>query len=372
MRSRSYYLIVLLVISFAIRFFFDFFTIANREIKYAGNIVRVDQYGSNCRVQTEKFYALISGDCAFRKNQKIVIIGRVRLSMIAPLKGKKELVEAKIDTLNNEDSKTSVKLDSVSLLDGMRLKARQVYQNFLPQDEAGLVSGIVFGLKDDIGYDFYEAMIRSGTVHVAVASGFNLMLLYGFLSSVLFWFFERKVTSWILIVLLLFYSLISGMQPPIFRAWLMISFLICSQGLGRKVSGWWLLWLSVWLMLVWDSSLLTDVSFQLSAASSFALIVVLPEVKALFEQHEMGDVFVLMEKGQLMTTAMATVCTLPIIYWHFGRVGFWGLVSNTLVLPLVPPLMVFGLAMLFLPSIFYLPTYFLAKTVVFLIYFFAY
>ena len=337
----------------------------------AENVVRVTQSDSNCVVETEKFAAKFGGKCSMSYKSQIRIIGKVKYRLIDIFDGKKELVDAKIDVLDPAKNKALDGTEVVNFFERLRIIARSVYNKYLPQNEAGLLSGIVFGLKDDIGYDFYQAMVESGTVHIAVASGFNLMLLYGFLTSFFFWFFERKHASWLIVFILLFYSLISGMQPPIFRAWLMMVILIWSTSEGRKMKGWWILGLSVWFMLVWDISLITNVSFQLSVASSFALIVVLPEVRTMFETKKMVFVYELLEKGQILTTLLASVFTLPIVYWHFGRIGLWGLVSNALVLPLVPPLMILGLLILILPTVFYVPTYFLAKTIVFLIYFFA-
>jgi predicted membrane metal-binding protein len=55
-----------------------------------------------------------------------------------------------------------------------------------------LVAGILLGYKKDIGHIFYEQMINSGTVHIAVASGYNIMLVGGTILSVCFWIMNRK------------------------------------------------------------------------------------------------------------------------------------------------------------------------------------
>jgi predicted membrane metal-binding protein len=77
-----------------------------------------------------------------------------------------------------------------------------------------------------------------------------------------------------------------------------------------------------------------------------------------------------MEKLSLVSTASTMLLCLPILWWNFGRISLIGLVSNVLVLPLVPPLMILGVGMLVLPDFLYLPTYALAHLLVRIIEFF--
>ena len=284
---------------------------------------------------------------------------------------KKELDEANYALVDSKINDTYSSGYFQGILARIRKYCIEEYAKYLPDDETGLLAGIVLGIKDNIRYDFYQEMIRSGAVHIAVASGFNLMLLYGFVSSGMFWLFGRKTVTWLLSFILYFYAMIAGLEPPIVRAWIMIVFLMFSQLLGRKLPSWWVLLVSGFLMLVWDIRLLSSVGFQLSMASSFALIVLLPFVKNFCEEKNLKPEFDFLEKLELVTTVLASAITLPIIYWHFGRVSLWGVLSNIFVLPLVPPLMVLGLLMLFAPAVFWIPTYVLSHTLVLLIHFFA-
>lgn len=351
-------------------FLFFVFTLSNRQIELADNLVRSIQKSNKCIYVFDLISVSTTGKCLFRSGQKIVVVGTVRSSVTSMLKREFDLVDAKTTVFSKQENG----LESVGLYSGIlsniRLRLANIYKHWLPKDEAGLVAGIVLGDDTDIGYEFYREMVQSGTVHIAVASGFNLMLLYGFVSGFLYWFMSRK---WVFVVSffgLMFYAGIAGFEPPVVRAWLMLMVLLLSQILGRKQDGWWVLLISGWMMLVWDFGLLWSVSFQLSMMSSFALIVCLPILKNYLVGRGLEKEYEYLERAEVVTTMLATVMTVPIIWWHFGRVSMWGMLSNIFVLPLVPPLMVLGILTLFMPAVFYIPVYVLSHFIVYVIHFF--
>lgn len=368
--KRIFFLLLWLALSFFTGYYFWFFTNNNRPVYFEGNIDRLYQNGSTCTFYIGRVVARVDGDCRLKKGLKVRVVGKIKTSLISSLRGEIDLRVETIDTISSSSFRETLWMKFQSSVFKFRDYCVDIYKKYLPDRESALLSGIVFGSKSDIGYDFYEEMVRSGTIHIAVASGFNLMLMYGFLTSLLYWFFDKKYVALFCSVTLFIYAVMAGMEPPIVRAWLMIVVLIWSQVIGRKLQGWWVLIVSIWVMLVWDIGLIINVSFQLSVASSFALIVLVPLTKEYFVRKSLEREFELLEKMEVVTTILATAVTLPIIAWHFGRVNLWGVISNIFVLPLVPPLMILGLLMVVLPQILFAPVYILAHTVVILIGFF--
>lgn len=370
MIHRVLILVVLLFLAIVTGFIYWFFTVNNMRIVVTEKVVRMYRNGSKCIIETDGFSASVKTACPNHSKESLRLIGNRSRRLIDFFKLKKELENADYMVFVKKDQSVIGSLQLPFLIERFRNFCMSLYDRFLPGRVSGLVAGIVLGNKDNISYDFYKEMITSGTVHIAVASGFNLMLLYGFFSSWLYWLFDRKTAFIFLTLILLFYALLAGMEPPIVRAWLMVVMLMFLGVVGRKASGWWLLLTSIWIMLVWDWRLVGNISFQLSVASSFALIVALPYIKQKSEDAGLLAEFSFLEKGEVVTTILATIFTLPIILWHFGRVSLWGVVSNIFILPLVPLLMVFGLLMLILPQVFYFPVYLLGTLVVELIHFF--
>src|SRR3990167_2532736 len=61
---------------------------------------------------------------------------------------------------------------------GLRLKISQNIASYLPSREATIVSGTVLGV-DTIERDFRDDLVKTGTIHVVVVSGQNLMIVAG-------------------------------------------------------------------------------------------------------------------------------------------------------------------------------------------------
>ncbi len=341
-----------------------------RHILVAGNITKTDQNDGKCITEISYIFAENIGRCAYQVGEYVSVSGRVEDSLIEKFKFKIQLSEAEIISIRQTGKRSFFDRVVFENINKFRDYCRGVYRSFLPKDESALVAGIVLGDKEDIGYDFYQKMIKSGSVHIVVASGFNLMLLTGMVMSLGFWFGGRLIVSLVSLLILYFYAVLTGMEPPVIRAWLMVLVLLVSQYLGRKQSGWWILFLSVWIMLVWDISLLWSISFQLSVAASIGLMVFAPFVVAHAEQKGLGKEFEWLERFSIVSTVAVMFLTVPIIWFHFGRVSLIGLLSNILILPLVPPVMILGALMLVAPSVFFMPTYALVHLIVKLIYFF--
>src|SRR5690606_27456017 len=93
------------------------------------------------------------------------------------------------------DIRVSELNDTVSLaafLRELKQKIISIFKINLRIREAALLSGLVFGERELLDEGFSESLKRSGLVHIVVASGFNVMVVSGFLLSVLVHFIPRR------------------------------------------------------------------------------------------------------------------------------------------------------------------------------------
>ena len=67
----------------------------------------------------------------------------------------------------------------------LRRLAYQRVQSWLPQPEAGLLSGILLGIESDIPPALTQAFQDTGTAHIIAISGFNMTLIAGLLFTLL-------------------------------------------------------------------------------------------------------------------------------------------------------------------------------------------
>jgi len=370
MRMRVFGLLLLLFLRITIGLLFLYRESTSERIRVAGNIIKVIHTNSKCIIEVSHFVAESSEFCKYKTGEYVFIFGSPQYDLIEALRGKIVLDEALIAENNIFLKTTKDPKETVSSLVRLKNYCTRVYQSFLPSRESALLAGIVLGNKEDIGYDFYQKMVSSGSIHIAVASGFNLMLVGGASLALLFWFLSRKVATLVTIGIMVLYAALAGFGAPVLRALIMSSFVYISYVIGRKVDAWWSLFLSAWFMLIWDFGLLWDVSFQLSMAASVGLMVLAPKIVEWASlwgwEVEVG----FLEKISVVSTVAVMTLTTPIIWYHFGRVNLIGLFSNIFILPLVPPVMVLGSLMLVLPKVFFVPTYALVHLIVRLIYFF--
>lgn len=225
----------------------------------------------------------------------------------------------------------------------------------IPEPHASFVAGLLFGGSSSLSSDVRDDFSRTGLSHILAASGFNvslfsLYLLHLLLQSPL----GRRRGLIVTSLLLLVYLFAAGATPAVVRATVMAGMLVLQKAIGRRAS---LrnafLFALTFMLLLNPRLLLDDVGFQLSFVATAALVFVLPRFESWFEFiSEFAGV-----RTAVASSSVAIVCTLPILFWHFGELSLVAPLANALVLPFVPLLMVLGVIGMIGGSFVALPAY---------------
>ncbi len=225
----------------------------------------------------------------------------------------------------------------LAIIGFIRQKVLLAYKLHLPSQEAGLIAGIVLGVEDGLRETFREELIRSGMLHVVVASGSNIALVSGVVFLVLGRIMRKKYAVFITITLLFFYALLTGFNSPIVRASIMASFAFVGMVLGRQRVAFLSLILSGWLMLMMSPKLLSEISFQLSFSATLGIVLFQKIIRAV-------SYFIpRIVKEDFATTISAQIGALPFLLFAFGEVNLLSIFMNMLLLWTIPIIMVFGL-----------------------------
>lgn len=224
-------------------------------------------------------------------------------------------------------------------LHSLRQRLISTFEKTLPQASSSLLSGIVFGFKENMPKDFSDNLRASGVTHVVSASGMNVAMVASFLVAFFLLFLKRQLAIVLSIVGVFFYAALSGFEPPIIRASIMGVFVFLGQILGRQTRASYGIFLAGYSMLFVSPYLLQDPGFQLSFLSTLGLLYIRPLFGFLFDKG--------IGKGMLIgddiaTSISAQIATLPILFIHFGSYSLWSIVANGLVLWTVPILMLLG------------------------------
>ena len=254
---------------------------------------------------------------------------------------KKDGISGTIDFPKIVSTKNSASFSIKSELFAVRDLMSQVYKKTLNQDESALMAGILLGQESaDFPADFKQAMKNSGTTHITALSGYNITILISALFFILSFVFSRKATFWISIVAIILFVVMTGAQSSVIRAALMGSLVIIAQRLSRIYSFKQAMAVSAFAMLVANPTTLKfDVGFVLSFLS-LAGITYLAPIAATFVvfKNEISEKI----KKLFCETFSAQVAVLPILSAYFGGFSLAGLVSNVLILPLIPITMLIG------------------------------
>jgi len=301
----------------------------------------MSQTVSNCKVEINQFIFEIPGWCRFSRGDRIGVIGNVDRRLIDMFLGQIRLNSAQIDKSDLEITSVVEMHNKPGFFQQLREKIRYKFRRILPSFEAGLVSGMIQGDKEGLTGESYRQMIESGTIHIVVASGYNVMLVAGTMMSSLLWMMKRSWATAVAMLGVWLYVLLAGGDPPVVRAAIMASVVMLGGVSGRKVVVWWVLVLAGWVMMVIEPMILIEPSFQLSMAASVGLMVVYPALMKWFDSKNIR-LIELFDQFGLMTTVSTMMVTAPILWWHFQRFSLVSVASNLLVLPFVSVIMLLG------------------------------
>jgi len=206
---------------------------------------------------------------------------------------------------------------------------------FLPEPQASLLSGVLLGIDKGLPDDFQEDLRTTGTIHVVVVSGYNIMLVGG-LFLLLSGAIKRKYAVTLSIIAIIFYTLLTGAQPPTIRAAIMGTLAFSATILGRQNLPFYSLMLAGFLMLMIDPFTLNDIGFQLSFMATAGIILFKDMLFNYLKRipSPIGE--------DLTTTIAAQLLVVPIIFFHFGQVSLVSALVNALVLWTIPLATILG------------------------------
>ncbi|HQY93597.1 ComEC/Rec2 family competence protein [Caldilinea sp.] len=222
----------------------------------------------------------------------------------------------------------------------------------LPEPYAGLANGMILGIESGIPDELYDQFNATGSSHVIVISGSNVALIAGVIMALMVRLVGGKRAVWFTVAGIACYALLVGGDAAVMRAAGMGSLAVIATGLNRRSTGLVSLGAACALMTLLNPLTLWDVGLQLSSAATAGLMIVAPGMIDGFrrllttvnmETVAQGPVGSFFEESVMVTLA-ANITTLPLVVYYFGRLSIVSLLTNVLILPAQPPIMLAGSA----------------------------
>ena len=248
------------------------------------------------------------------------------------------------------DEKTSLSDKIAAKIYDIRMKiVDKINQNMKPQ-EAAVASALIAGVKDRLGQDLSVQYQNSGLAHFLAISGLHM----GMIAFLAFFFIRfimalipplalrynsKKIAAVATIILSMIYFIISGMQIPSERAFIMTTVVLIGILFNREAISLRTISFAAFIVLLLSPQALVSASFQMS----FAAVLVMT---AFYESYS-GSITRFFAKnrfyhyilgyfiGILLSDMVASVATLPFAIYHFHKVAVYTLLGNFLAAPII-------------------------------------
>ena len=214
----------------------------------------------------------------------------------------------------------------------------------LSKDGKAVSSALLFGHKSDMNSELKQSFSRSGVIHILAVSGLHVGIIYLLLNT-LFAFMNRKLLmKWIKLLLILFslwfYAFLTNLSPSVMRAATLFSFIAIGSAIDRNTNIYNTLSASAFVLLIINPHYIYEVGFQLSYLAVLGIVSLYPKLYELISCR-----FYLLDKiWQLLCVSLsAQLFTFPLIIYYFHQFSNYFLLSNLLVVPLVPVIIYCGL-----------------------------
>jgi competence protein ComEC len=222
-----------------------------------------------------------------------------------------------------------------ALLFAVRHAVIDAIDRALPEPQAALVLGVVFGYRATLPASLQQHMIASGLIHIVVISGLKVSLLARIIHDALGRFVPRA-SPLVAVGAMAGYALLAGASAAALRAAAMGALVVIAGRLRRESHIVVSLALTGALMLGLKPALASDVSFQLSFAGTMGIATMTDGIAAhlRFLPGVLRDPFA--------ATVAAEAATWPLMLANFHQLSLVAPAANALVLPLLPAVMIMG------------------------------
>jgi len=235
---------------------------------------------------------------------------------------------------------------------------KKLEKTSLQTNERAILQALVLGQKRDISSQLYKDYAAAGAVHILAVSGLHVGIIYIIILLLLRPLRDFKKGVYLqyslLIILLWGFAFITGLSPSVTRAATMFSCFAFAKMINRESSTINNLFLSFFILLLWNPLLLFSVGFQLSYLAVFFIIWVHPKLNSYYNPRWKIDKMF----WDIFTVSIAAqIGVLPLSLYYFHQFPGLFFITNIVVLPTLAILIGGGLSIIVLSLFNILPAW---------------
>lgn len=207
--------------------------------------------------------------------------------------------------------------------------------NGVEGDQLKVASALLLGYRENLDKDLVKSYSSAGAMHVLAVSGLHVGILYLLLANFLKLFSKIKNSRiWIaliLIAILWFYALMTGMSASVMRSATMFTFIIIGDKIiDRKASIYNTLAISALVLILINPFIIYQVGFQLSYSAVLGIVYIQPKLyKLIYIKYK------LLRPIWAITcvSIAAQIATFPLSLHYFHQFPVYFFISNLIVIP---------------------------------------
>lgn len=242
--------------------------------------------------------------------------------------------------------------DKTLLIYAMDLRERvlRIYDSLgFDGEEGAVLSALTLGEKRDLSQGVRDLYSAVGASHVLALSGLHLGILYMLITMLLPVRGGSRlpiIMRELLVLLLLWgFAAMAGLTASVVRAVILFTLMSVARCLQREGSVMNALGFAAIVMLVVCPRWLFDVSFQLSFAAVWAILLLEYPLRRLMRVEKHGRAYAYVA-GVVAVSLSAQLGTLPFVWYYFGTFPLCFLITNFIVMPAAFCVMLLAVLML--------------------------
>ncbi len=293
--------------------------------------------------------------------ERLLLEGRLHPPFMPPTKGRSSYEEYLhrqgiflILSVRKNGRMEIVSRDQCNMVMQYSLQCKHYFQKILHQylgkKEAGIMQAFILGEREGIPRDMMESFTFAGVAHIIAVSGFNV----GIVAFMILMFLKMlpipRLMQYVLtMVLLVFYALLTGAQPPVVRATITAVIVLMGFIVEHEAEPINSLATAALIILMFNPLNLFDVGFQLSFASVLAILLFYNKMVAAFYRwlkvDEPPKVMAMVVQSVSMSLVAYGGVALLVIY-YFQIITPVAILANLIIVPLSSLIIVLGLGLL--------------------------
>jgi len=232
-------------------------------------------------------------------------------------------------------------------------------------NSAPLISSMLLGSRVDLSDETIDNFMKTGIIHFIAISGFNVgIVVFTVLLPLRLFGINQTLSTCIILLVVVLYAFLTGLNPPVLRASIMVFIFFCSFLIRRQwdiTSG---IFAAIFFILVRNPSDIFNIGFQLSVLATMGIVYVSSKIEgALFKtalfieslqvKAERGRLFFLKKylRKSFCISLAAWLATFPLTAYYFHLFTPFIFITNIIVFPLFWIIIVSGIVLLTLGTV---------------------